>query len=288
VLGLGALVALSLVSSACGERTEPVGAAADLFPIRLVAGDDRPVVIEAPARRIALLDSSPRATLVALGAADRIAGMPLTSAGQLDVAALKKLEPDLLVTGSATDDRTLSRAAAATSASVYLVPDTSVREVERAVTQLGLITSEPTAARGLVRRIELDRKAVARRLHGTRRVSAFVDLGYFTTASDHTLIGDLLREAHGRNIAGDVTDGGPFDLAELRDLDPDVYIVTSDSGTTLESLRANPKTRRLRAVREGRVVVVDSRLLEPGPSVGDGLRALAEALHPQAMGQAAG
>ena len=43
-------------------------------------------------------------------------------------------------------------------------------------------------------------------------------------------------------------------------------------------------TRKLGAVRSGRVFIVESRLLEPGPSIGRGLEQLAEALHPGATG----
>jgi iron complex transport system substrate-binding protein len=187
-----------------------------------------------------------------------------------------------VVAPSTTEPRTLSEAAAS-GATIYVVPDSSIREVERAITQLGLFTARPAAARHLVARIEQTRRSVGRRLRGLPRVKAFVDLGFFTTASDQTLIGDLVREAHGLNVAGASTEAGPFDLAELRRADPTVYIATSDSGTTRKELRKNRETKHLRAVEAGRVVVVDSRLLEPGPAIGRGLERLAQALHPNAF-----
>jgi iron complex transport system substrate-binding protein len=111
----------------------------------------------------------------------------------------------------------------------------------------------------------------------------FVDTGFFTTVSDQSLVGDLIREARGRNVAGQQEDAGPVELRELAELNPRVYIATSDSGTTLRDLRRKAGTRKLPAVRRGRFAIVDAALLEPGPRVGDGLVAIARALHPDAF-----
>ncbi len=56
----------------------------------------------------------------------------------------------------------------------------------------------------------------------------------------------------------------------------------ASSGTTLDTLRKT-KAKRLAAVKNGRVVVVDDRLLEPSPAIGRGLVELARALHPEAV-----
>jgi ABC-type Fe3+-hydroxamate transport system substrate-binding protein len=281
---LAALAVFGLVplASGCGERGEPVAGAADLYPLTIGTADDALLTIPAPARRIVLLDGSARAILGGLGAGTRIAGVIATDGDRLRPGALRDLRPDLVVAPPGTDDRVLSQAGAVTQAPVYVTPDTSIREVERAITQLGLMTAEPTAARRVVHDIEQRRRGVNRRLRGIARPSVFVDLGDFTTASDQTLIGDLIREAHGRNIAGDLPDGLPLTIGQLRAIDPDVYVATAASGTTLETLRKNPRTKRLRAVRNGRVVVIDEQLLSPAPAIGVGLEQLARALHPDA------
>jgi len=278
---VGAAVLL-FAAAACGERSEPTGPPAKLYPITITSGD-RPLVIRRPVRRIAVLDPAADRIVRALGAAGSIAGAPFTPGGRIRLKRLRALRPDLIVAEAVVEENELSRAAAATGAPVYVAPGSSLREVERAISQLGLLTARPVAARRLVRRIEARRRLVAARLAGRPRVSVFVDLGFFTTASDQSLIGDLLREAHGRNVAGDAVAGVPFDLRELRALDPDVYIALSDSGTSLDTLRKNARTRRLRALRSGRFLTVDAALLEPGPRVGDGLLALARLLHPDAF-----
>jgi ABC-type Fe3+-hydroxamate transport system substrate-binding protein len=76
---------------------------------------------------------------------------------------------------------------------------------------------------------------------------------------------------------------GPIDLADLLQLDPDAYLATSDSMLTLADLRRNPRTRKLRAVRKGRFMVVNVDLLQPGPQIGEGLTRIARLLHPNAF-----
>jgi ABC-type Fe3+-hydroxamate transport system substrate-binding protein len=200
----------------------------------------------------------------------------------VDVADLPDLRPDLVVAPSDTDEKTLSQADGA-GAPVYVTPDRSVTEIERAITQLGLIVAEPSAARRRVREIERRRRRVNRLLRRSRPATVFVDRGGFTSASDSSLIGDLIREAHGRNVAGDVPDGLQLTVRQLRARDPEVYVTVAGAGATLKQLQRGPRTKKLQAVRKGRVVTIDERLLMPGPNIGVGIEVLARALHPDAV-----
>jgi ABC-type Fe3+-hydroxamate transport system substrate-binding protein len=270
-LRAGMILAFVLVVAGCGERTEPVGPAEELFPLTITTAD-RPLTIPLPPRRIVVLKDGPESILEALDA-------PVVAAN-VAVSDLEGLRPDLVVAPSTTSATKLSQAAAA-GAPVYLVPDTSITEVERAITQLGLIVAEPAAARRLVRGIEKRRRQVARALRGTPRTRVFVDLGRYTTAPDGSLLGDLIREARGRNVAASASGGLRLGVEQLFAFDPEVYV--SAGGATLEQLRKGVRTKRLKAVRTDRVVVVDKELLSPGPDLGRGLLALARALHPDAF-----
>lgn len=283
VAAAAAAVALLVLGAGCGERSEPTGSGIRLYPVTVQTAGDRPLIVRAAARRIAVLDEAAGEILNALGAGDRIAGAPLDSTGGIRFAVLRRLEPDLVVAAAAADERDLSRAADATGAPVYTAPGDSIRQVERAITQLGLLTARPVEARALVRAIERRRREVGARLAQAPRVSVFVDTGFFTTVSDQELLGDLIREARGRNVAGPSPEPGPFDLAELVALDPDVYLATSDSGVELADLRRDPRTRKLTAVREERFAVAGSELLVPGPRIGEGLEEIARLLHPDAF-----
>jgi iron complex transport system substrate-binding protein len=285
VAGLAAAGLLLLTLTACGERSEPTGPGASLYPVTVASpGGGKPLVLPRPARRIAVIAPSVQRILVGLGAGRQIAGTPLAQNGSVKASELRALRPDLIIASSATDDQSLAQAArAGRGAQMYVVAYDSISGVEQTITALGLITGRPAAAARLVREIEQKRALVHKRLAGARGVSVFVDIGLFVTVSNQSLIGDLLREAHARNVAGDSAQVGPFDPLELARLDPDWYVATSDSGTTLAKLRRNPKTKRLTAVRKGHFVIVGADLLAPGPALGQGLVELARLLHPDAF-----
>jgi iron complex transport system substrate-binding protein len=277
---IGALLALLLVlgGTACGERAEPTGADARLYPVTVTA--ERPIVVDRPARRVVVLDPAAESILAGLGVGGRV--VLKQTEGAFDVRAVRRARPDLIVASPDASERDLSRAASATGATVYTAPGDSIRQVERAITQLGLLTGSPVAARRLVRRIEDRRHEVADRLARVADVSVFVDTGFLNTVPDQSLIGDVLREAHGTNVFGDTSQAGPVDIPDLLRLDPQVYLATSDSEVTLKDLRSG-RTRKLRAVRDGRFAVADVALLQPGPRIGDGLVQVARLLHPDAF-----
>jgi ABC-type Fe3+-hydroxamate transport system substrate-binding protein len=69
---------------------------------------------------------------------------------------------------------------------------------------------------------------------------------------------------------------------DLLRLDPQVYLATSDAEVTLKDLRSG-RTRKLRAVRNGRFAIANQALLQAGPRIGDGLMQVARLLHPDAF-----
>ena len=98
----------------------------------------------------------------------------------------------------------------------------------------------------------------------------------------------LSRADHGL-----VDKGGPYptlDLERLLALDPEVILdgasdMSAGSGPSrIAALQSAPGWKELRAVRENRVRQVDaSTALRPGPRIGQGLIAMARALHGEAI-----
>jgi ABC-type Fe3+-hydroxamate transport system substrate-binding protein len=280
---LAAALVLLPAAAACGERSEPTGPTVKLYPVTVTSALDRPLVIRRAPKRIAVLAPGPLQILTSLGASSRVVGMPVDSSGAIELRRLARLHPDLIVADTQASDLQLSRAEQATRAPVYVTPGDSIREVEEAITALGLVAGRPVAARRLVHSIEEQRRLVGRKLTHVPDVTVFFDTGLFTTVGDQSLIGDLIREAHGDNVAGPTPGSEPFELRQLVALNPRVYLTSSDSNTTLRDLRRNPETRKLQAIKMGRFAVIDAGLLEPGPRVGDALVAIARRLHPNAL-----
>jgi ABC-type Fe3+-hydroxamate transport system substrate-binding protein len=285
VIGAALLV---LVAAACGERGEPTGPDTELYPVTVASPTGgKPLVLTTPAKRIAVIAPSVKRILDDLGATKAVAGMPLTQNESVDPARLRGLRPDLIVASSTTDDQTLAQAARAVrGVPVYQAPDDSIRGVEETITDLGVITARQSAASRLVREIEAKRDVVHTHLARAKAVTVFLTTAFFKglasfeTVSDQSLPGDLLREARGRNVAGNSTELSALQLVRLH---PDWIIATSDSGTTLDKLRASKTVKTLAAVRTKHFTTVDARLLEPGPLIGQGLLELAKRLHPDAF-----
>lgn len=251
------LAAAVLLFAGCGERAEPVDRAAVVYPVQV-----RATYLDFPPKTVAGVGR-----MAALLAALR--------------APAKDDEPDLVAAWASEQG---ADAAEKAGHHGFVAPDDTLEQVEASISDLALLLGDPLRARPLVDRIERARREVARRVRGLASVEVFVDLGFFSTAGERTLIGDMIREAGGTDVAGATPEPGPFDLRQLALEDPDVYVISSNSRTTIADLRSDPRTRNLRAVRDGRVVLVPAETLAPGPRVGEGLEALARALHPDVYG----
>jgi len=183
-----------------------------------------------------------------------------------------------------TDRVEVSQVERQTSAPVYLQPSRSIESIIRAVIELGFLVGEPAEARRLAGELERSVAEIEQRVGAAEPATVFVDRGFLLTISDDSLLGDLIRRAHGENIAADGAGLVPFPVEDLQAENPDVYLATSDSEVTLASLRRDPETSRLRAVENGRVVILPEELvLRAGPRVVEALEAVAVALHPDAF-----
>lgn len=296
LLPLGLLLA-ALAGAGCGERAEPLGTLEQPYPVTVQGAGDQPTVLQGQARRILALDPGSAEIVGALGAGDRLVGVPagvrvrgakaetvVRQTGAIDVDAAIALRPDLVVATQTADQLDVGRIQRATDAAVYIQPAASLRNVEQGAIDIGFLVGAAPEARQLVGRIEQDVATIQERLASVAPVSVFVDTGFFITASDRSLLGDLVKRAKGASVAGPSPGPGPFPLSDLRDANPQYVLTTSDSDTTLETLRANPVTANLAAVRKKRVEVVPAALVQrAGPRVAQGLEAIARALHPDAF-----
>ena len=296
LLPLGLLLA-ALAGAGCGERAEPVGTLEQPYPVTVQGAGDQPTVLQGQARRILALDPGSAEIVRALGAGDRLVGVPagvrvrgakaetvVRQTGAIDVDAAIALRPDLVVATQTADQLDVGRIQRATDAAVYIQPAASLRNVEQGAIDIGFLVGAAPEARQLVGRIEQDVATIQERLASVAPVSVFVDTGFFITVSDRSLLGDLVKRAKGASVAGPSPGPGPFPLSDLRDANPQYVLTTSDSDTTLETLRANPVTANLAAVRKKRVEIVPAALVQrAGPRVAQGLEAIARALHPDAF-----
>jgi ABC-type Fe3+-hydroxamate transport system substrate-binding protein len=297
LFALGLFLLVALASSGCGERAEPLGTLEQSYPVTVQGAGDQPTVLKGRAQRIVALDPGSAELLVALGAGNRLVGVPtgvrtpgarpekvVRRTGTIDVDRAVELKPDLIVATQTSDQLDVARIQRAADAAVYIQPAASLRNVEQGALDLGFLVGAAPEARQLVSQIQQDVTTIQQKLADVPPVSVFVDTGFFITMSDRSLLGDLVKRAKGASVAGPNPSPGPFPLADLRDANPQFFLATSDSDTTLESLRDDPITQDLNAVRKKRVVIIPAQLVNrAGPRVAKGLEAIARALHPDAF-----
>ena len=109
------------------------------------------------------------------------------------------------------------------------------------------------------------------------------------TTGPGTFVDSIMTVAGGHNVFDDATSDWPqVNMEEIVTRDPDVLILpvpdVRDSAT-IAWVHLTPGWRDLRAVRTGKILLVDSELFSrPGPRIIDAAIQLAELLHPGAAG----
>ncbi len=199
--------------------------------------------------------------------------------------AIVALRPTLVVGARGPAGAALAQALEGHGIAVYAPETESIAQIEDTLAELGRRLAHEDGARAAVATIERARREVAAAVSGRPRVSAafLFDVAPIFAAGPGSFAGELLREAGGDNV---VTAGGAYptlDIERLLALDPEVILDGSaeeHGPSRVAQKRDDPGWSKLRALREGKVRALSaSVVLRPGPRIGEGLIAVARALH---------
>jgi iron complex transport system substrate-binding protein len=300
-------MALAALLAACGGRDGGARSAAEAdsvvaleSPVSLVDDAGRTVTLPRPARRIVALVPSVTETVVALGAADRLVGrtdfdhgpavdrLPSIGGG-LDpsVEKLVSLRPDLVL-GWETDGRPeLRNRLTALGIPVFSIKTEDTTDVFRAMRNLGRLTGRARAADSLAASLRAELAAVRASVAGAPRPTVF----YMAwndpplTAGPKTFVSQVIEVAGGRNVFADQGALWPtVSIEEIVRRQPDYVVVPrgEQGAERVEAMKGAPGWRELRALREGRGVMVPAEVVnQPGPRLGEAARAMRDAIHPE-------
>lgn len=264
----------------------------------------RTVTVESPPERIVALVPSVTDLIVALGESDRLiartrydadsrlADLPAVGGGlDPNVEAIVGLRPDLVVAWPSADQPLIGHLEAA-GITVYGAGSQSLEDQERHTRQIGRLLNIDDRADSLLAHLDSSFAALASTLAGVPAVSALYVAWHDPpmTTGPGTFVDSVITVAGGRNIFDDSAADWPrVNMEEIVSRDPDVLIlpvsVVSDSGA-IAWVHRTPGWSDLRAVKTGRVLLVDSELFSrPGPRIIDAATQLAELLHPEVTGQ---
>ena len=168
------------------------------------------------------------------------------------------------------------------------------------IRSIGGITGKIGGALRLISSIEEKRREIEERLRSKAnelrpRVALLYGLGGLYSAGEGSWAGDLIEQCHADNIAVSAPSTWPqLSLEGILAADPEVLILavpSKDQGhrrarEELSGLREDEVWRNVSAVRNGRLEVIDSEMLEiPGPRMIDAFETLARVIHPELFEQ---
>jgi iron complex transport system substrate-binding protein len=306
------VLALAVVMVACarGASTTPRAPEAPAttgppFPVTITDDDGVAVTLDAPPRRIVTFAPSATEIVFALGLGDRLVGVAgafddypaaakgideIGGAGDFgvdpNIERVVSLRPDLFLTISG-GDRWKERLRDL-GVPVFTTDSTDLADVFHDIETVGRLTGTVGAADAIVAKMQAEAADVEARIAGDPAVRCFYEVYYppLTTVGPDTFIGDLLGLAGCRSVSARAKSDYPqWSVEDLVRQDPEVYLVSSESGASPRAVAARPGFDAVAAIAAGRVLPVDADLVSrPGPRVVDGLRLLARALHPEAFG----
>jgi iron complex transport system substrate-binding protein len=284
-----ALVAIAALAS-CGE---PPRAAArvdvDDFGDTIRAG-----AVASPAR-IASLNPATTELLFALGAGPRLVARttwdvwPEAARAVADVGpglrpnteAVLARHPDLVVLYASAENRVAAQQLRAAGVSVIALRTDRLADFVRASRELGRAVGESARAATV---IDTMQRTLARVRSATRDLEHPTVFWHVWDSPIYTIgagsfLDELLTVAGGTNIYADRSEPSPqVSLEDIMQRDPRI-ILAGASGK--RAIMASPLWHGVRAVREGRVFVVDTNLVgRPSVRAGEAAASIARLLHP--------
>jgi len=301
-----AVMLAMLVTAGCGGTPAKGGpevgqaaAATTAYPLTVTDDAGREVRIAVRPQRIASLTPGNTEIVCALGATDRLVGVTAQCDYPAEVADLAKIgdfaqpnleavaavEPDLVLVTTGIQAEVIERLEAL-GAVVLAVDPTSLEGLYASIGLVGQVIDEPAAADELVGSIRLQIEDIGERVEGAP-ATCFLEIAQnpLFTVGAVTLLSDLIEAAGGANV---VTEEGyvAYSVEQLIAADPEVYLATLGSMSDPGDLAGRPGYESLTAVTAGRVYVLDDNLVSrPGPRVAEGVRLIAEALHPDVFAE---
>jgi len=252
------------------------------------------------ASRVVSLSPSTTEALAAIGARGVLVGRSRYCDYPADVSTLPEvggyvdpsyeailaLAPDLVTGARGPAGPALSSRLTSRGIDTYFPVTESFDGVDAMLRGLGAKTGHAREAEAVVRAMHVEEERVSAAVASRPAVRTLLIFGIspIVAAGPGGFPDEMLRRAGGVNV---VTDGGAYPtlgLEHVMVLDPDV-VVDAAWGEAADHGRISADTpgwRELRAVKAERVVSLrDEVVLRPGPRLGEGLRQLAHALHPE-------
>ncbi|CAN5569669.1 ABC transporter substrate-binding protein [soil metagenome] len=305
------IVFILAFATACGQSSDggATGSSgggttvAATFPVTVEDDLGRMVEIKQEPDRIGSLAPSVTETLFAVGAGDRVAGVTTADDYPQQVQSIEKIGDyrqanaekiaslgiDLLFLSfdSATKEQAKDLEVK-TGAKVVVINPKSVDETIESIGTVGKAAGNVEKAQVVEERLRAELKQIKTTVEGLPRPTVFYELGFdpLFTVGPGSFVNDAIEIARGKNVTADAQQAYPqYSVEKLLQEDPEYYLAGASSGATVEDVKSRPTYSSLQAVRQDKVFVINDDLVNrPGPRIVEGVREIAETIHPEAFG----
>jgi len=199
-----------------------------------------------------------------------------------NLEGIVRLKPDLVLATTLMNQGMLDKLAGlGIGVKVFRQPR-SFKEICDQFLELSKMMGMESKARGILKKVVSRVEEIRKESERLEKVRVFVEIGakpLFTVTRD-SFINDLVAFAGGENIAGDAA-YGIYSREEVMRQDPDAIVIVT-MGITAEERRAWQRFKCMKAVRSGRIYVIDSyKLCSPTPiTFVKALEEMVRILHP--------
>lgn len=292
---LAVLVATGLLVSGCERANVPSVDASSASPTASVDDFGHSLAFAAPARRVVSLNPVTTELIFALGAGERLVGRThwdlYPAAARLvhdvgngmmpNVEAVLGQRPDLVILYGSESNRTAVAQLVRAGVRTLTFRTDHVDDLARVTPVIAAALGVPAAGAVVVDSVRASIDAVRALPAPVKRVRAYWHVwdAPVITIGKRSYLTELLVAAGGENVFGDLDASSPqVTIEEIARRDPDVILVGPNNAA---KLRAHSGWRAVRAVREGRVLVVDTTLVgRPGVRMGEATLHLRRLLYP--------
>lgn len=297
---------LMVLLAACGANPAPKSSGDTTqtpvqgqFPLTITDSTGTEVKIEKKPERIVSVMPGTTEIAYAVGAGDKIVGVSNYDNYPEDVKKKEKvgdlkvniekvvsLEPDIILadTGNGEAIDALRK----TGLPVVVMEAKTFDEIYKSIEMIGKATGNDAKAAEVVGKMKTDVQDVQDKVKAVpqeKRPNVWIEVDpSLFTAGTGTFMHDLVTLAGGKNIAGDLDGWKQLSEEKVLQRNPDVIMNTygyyDKEGAA--KIKQRPKWQQVQAIKDGRVFAVDSDVVNrPGPRITEGLKEIAEKLHPE-------
>jgi iron complex transport system substrate-binding protein len=295
--------ATSSVQPAVTATPSPSPSAAPAFPTTLTDDEGTAVTLSAEPTKIVSLTPSATETLFALGVGARVVGKvedlsvyppdaakipDVAKFGEVDVEKIVGLGADLVIAGGNNfnpPDKVAQLRTLKVPVLVLYAPD--IPTVFSDIELIGAAVGKSGPAKDLTASMQAGFDQVQAATKDLPKPRVFYELDAsqkIYTAADDSFLAAMIELAGGDPITTGSTTNFEIPLETLITKDPEIILLGDAAyGTTAEIVEGRPGWGVMTAVKGKAIKPVDDVVItRPGPRLGDGLIALAAAIHPDA------